>query len=134
MKIGQLSFVQLTEPAETPYGSGATRLEVPGPAGPDAVPLLAELRRGGEDVILVTGGSGFVGGHVVQALRADGRRRALLVRDRRRGERLEAWGCELVEGDVTEPESLPRRRRRLRHGRPPRRHPAGKAGGSSSGS
>jgi uncharacterized protein YbjT (DUF2867 family) len=29
-----------------------------------------------------------------------------LVRDRRRGERLQAWGCELAEGDVTRPESL----------------------------
>jgi uncharacterized protein YbjT (DUF2867 family) len=57
-------------------------------------------------VILVTGGTGFVGGHVVHALRADGREVRCLVRDRRRGERLEAWGCELAEGDVTRPESL----------------------------
>ena len=57
-------------------------------------------------MILVTGGSGFVGGHVVHALRADGRDVRCLVRDRRRGERLEAWGCELAEGDVTRPESL----------------------------
>ena len=45
MKIGQLSFVQLAEPAERPYGSGGARLEVPGPARPDAEPLLEELRR-----------------------------------------------------------------------------------------
>ena len=44
MKIGQLSFVQMTEPADTPYGAERDRLEVPGPARPDAVPLLAELR------------------------------------------------------------------------------------------
>jgi uncharacterized protein YbjT (DUF2867 family) len=57
-------------------------------------------------VILVTGGSGFVGGHVVHALRAAGQEVRCVVRDRRRGERLEAWGCELLEGDVTDPESL----------------------------
>ncbi len=57
-------------------------------------------------MILVTGGTGFVGGHVVHALRADSRDVRCLVRDRQRGERLEAWGCELVEGDVTRPESL----------------------------
>ena len=44
MKIGQLSFVQLTEPAERPYGSDGARLEVPGPARADAEPVLEELR------------------------------------------------------------------------------------------
>jgi uncharacterized protein YbjT (DUF2867 family) len=57
-------------------------------------------------VILVTGATGFVGGHVVHALRADDRDVRCLVRDRRRGERLEAWGCELAEGDMTRAESL----------------------------
>jgi uncharacterized protein YbjT (DUF2867 family) len=57
-------------------------------------------------VILVTGATGFVGGHVVHTLRADGRDVRCLVRDPRRGERLQAWGCELAEGDVTRPESL----------------------------
>jgi NADH dehydrogenase len=58
-------------------------------------------------VILVTGATGFVGGHVVHALRADDRPVRALVRDRRKGgERLEAWGCDVVEGDVTEPETL----------------------------
>ena len=44
MKIGQVSFMQMTTPADKPYGSGAHGLEVPGPAGPDAEPLLRELR------------------------------------------------------------------------------------------
>jgi uncharacterized protein YbjT (DUF2867 family) len=59
-------------------------------------------------VILVTGGGGFVGGHVVHELR--GRELAVrcLVRDPRRAQRLEAWGCELVQGDMTDPASLRR--------------------------
>ena len=44
MKIGQISFMRMTTPADVPYGSGAARLEVPGPARPDAQPLLGELR------------------------------------------------------------------------------------------
>ena len=55
MKIGQLSFVQLSEPAERPYGSAGNRLEVPGPARPDAEPLLAELQR--RLIRLLLGGS-----------------------------------------------------------------------------
>ena len=34
MKIGQLSFVQLTEPAESPYGSGALGSKYQGQEGP----------------------------------------------------------------------------------------------------
>ena len=34
MKIGQISFVQLTEPAETPYGSGAIGSKYQGQRGP----------------------------------------------------------------------------------------------------
>jgi uncharacterized protein YbjT (DUF2867 family) len=59
-------------------------------------------------VILVTGGTGFVGGHVVHELR----RRELpvrgLVRDLGKGSKLAAWGSELAEGDVTDPTSLRR--------------------------
>jgi NADH dehydrogenase len=59
-------------------------------------------------VILVTGGSGFVGGHVVHALRETDRPVRCLVRDRGKADRLESWGCELVEGDMTDPTSLSR--------------------------
>jgi uncharacterized protein YbjT (DUF2867 family) len=59
-------------------------------------------------VILVTGGSGFVGGHVVHELRSRDLPVRCLVRDLRRGAKLAAWGCELVEGDVTDPQSLAR--------------------------
>jgi len=57
-------------------------------------------------VILVTGGSGFVGGHVVHELRGRDLPVRCLVRDRRRGAKLESWGCELAVGDVTDPASL----------------------------
>jgi uncharacterized protein YbjT (DUF2867 family) len=59
-------------------------------------------------MILVTGGTGFVGGHVVRALRDAGRRVRVLVRDPGAAGELEALGCELVEGDMTEPETLGR--------------------------
>ncbi len=56
--------------------------------------------------VLVTGAAGFVGPHVVHALRARELPVRALVRDRARGPRLVAWGAELVEGDVTDPTSL----------------------------
>ena len=57
-------------------------------------------------MILVTGGSGFVGGHVVHELRGRDLPVRCLVRDRRKAAKLTAWGCELVEGDMTRPETL----------------------------
>jgi uncharacterized protein YbjT (DUF2867 family) len=57
-------------------------------------------------VILVTGGTGFIGPKVVHALRAEQREVRCLVRKSTRTGTLEAWGCELVEGDVTDADSL----------------------------
>ena len=57
-------------------------------------------------MILVTGGTGFIGPKVVHELRANERDVRCLVRDRRRGSKLAAWGCELAEGDVTNAASL----------------------------
>ena len=59
-------------------------------------------------MIFVTGASGFVGGHVVHELR--GRELAVrcLVRDPRKAAKLAAWGCELLEGDMTDPAALRR--------------------------
>jgi uncharacterized protein YbjT (DUF2867 family) len=59
-------------------------------------------------MILVTGATGFIGPKVVHALRARDLSVRCLVRDRRRAAQLDAWGCELAEGDVTDAESLKR--------------------------
>jgi NADH dehydrogenase len=58
--------------------------------------------------ILVTGASGFVGGHIVHALRAEDRPVRCLVRDPQKAARLAGWGCEVVQGDVTDPASVRR--------------------------
>ena len=52
--------------------------------------------------VLVTGGTGFVGGHVVHALRARDVRVRVLVRDPKRARRLSTWGAELVVGDIAD--------------------------------
>ena len=59
-------------------------------------------------MILVTGGTGFVGGHIVHALRAHERDVRCLVRDPARADRLTTWGVELVAGDMTDTESVRR--------------------------
>jgi uncharacterized protein YbjT (DUF2867 family) len=57
-------------------------------------------------VILVTGASGFVGGHVVHALRGQGRDVRALVRDPGKADKLAGWDVELARGDMTDPASL----------------------------
>jgi uncharacterized protein YbjT (DUF2867 family) len=59
-------------------------------------------------VILVTGGTGFVGPKIVHRLRAEERPVRGLVRDPDRGKDLAAWGCEHAQGDVTDPASVRR--------------------------
>jgi NADH dehydrogenase len=58
--------------------------------------------------VLVTGGTGFVGPKVVHALRAAERPVRVLARRPEKQERLRAWGCELVQGDMTDAASLQR--------------------------
>lgn len=57
---------------------------------------------------LVTGATGFTGGHLARALVAQGRQVRALVRDRGRASTLAAAGVELVEGDLRDPSSLQR--------------------------
>jgi len=57
-------------------------------------------------VILVTGGTGFVGPKIVHALRTEGRDVRCLARKPAKAGTLRAWGCEVVQGDVTDPVSL----------------------------
>jgi uncharacterized protein YbjT (DUF2867 family) len=57
-------------------------------------------------VILVKGGTGFVGSRVVHALRAEDKPVRCLVRDPARAEQLGSWGCELIDGDMTDAHSL----------------------------
>ena len=55
---------------------------------------------------LITGGTGFIGPHVVHALRGRDEHVRALVRNPSRATRLTAWGAELVTGDVTDAASL----------------------------
>ena len=57
---------------------------------------------------LVTGGTGFVGTHVVRALLAEERTVRCLVRPNSRRDNLEGLDVEIVEGDLTDAASLAR--------------------------
>jgi uncharacterized protein YbjT (DUF2867 family) len=59
-------------------------------------------------MILVAGGTGFVGTKVVHALRATDLPVRVLARKPDKQEQLRAWGCEIVAGDMTDAESLGR--------------------------
>jgi NADH dehydrogenase len=59
-------------------------------------------------VILVAGGTGFVGTKVVHALRAAEHPVRVLARRPEKQDQLRAWGCEVVQGDMTDAESLKR--------------------------
>src|SRR4051812_4649385 len=55
---------------------------------------------------LVTGATGFIGGHLVERLARDGAEVRCLVRSRRRATPALRLGASLVVGDVTDPQSL----------------------------
>jgi NADH dehydrogenase len=56
--------------------------------------------------VLVTGGTGFIGPHVVHELRARDEPVRALVRNPARATRLTTWGVDLAQGDVTDASSL----------------------------
>lgn len=59
-------------------------------------------------MILVVGGTGFVGTKVVHALRAAELPVRALARRPEKQDQLRSWGCEVVQGDMTDAESLKR--------------------------
>ena len=59
-----------------------------------------------DDLVLVTGGSGFLGSAVVRALIARGSRVRAIVRSSSPPDNLLGLGCEIVTGDLTDRESL----------------------------
>lgn len=60
-----------------------------------------------EDCVLVTGGTGLVGSHVVERARQAGWKVRCLVRDPASANQLREWGAEVVAGDLASPEALP---------------------------
>ena len=68
-----------------------------------------------DDLVLVTGGSGFLGSAVARTLIARGARVRALVRSSSPPDNLTGLGCEIVAGDLTDPESLKAAMRGVRY-------------------
>lgn len=57
-------------------------------------------------MIFIAGASGFVGGHLVDALLENGQKLRCLARSERTQKSLKGKGVEVISGDITEPETL----------------------------
>lgn len=66
------------------------------------------MRPGTGDPVLVTGGTGFTGGHLARGLASRNFRVRVLARDVEKGRDLETAGIEIVRGDLADPASLDR--------------------------
>jgi NADH dehydrogenase len=60
----------------------------------------------GPEMIFVAGGTGFIGGHLLRALKEGGRPVRCLARDPKRAGACGEMGFELAQGDITDRESL----------------------------
>lgn len=57
-------------------------------------------------MIFIAGGTGFIGGHLINTLRSEGYKLKCLVRSDKAQKSLESKGIEVISGDITIPETL----------------------------
>ncbi len=106
-----------TGPGERPPGTGGAGAAVNGGAGVAVNGGAGVAANGGaggatvvarsmQDACLVTGASGFIGGHLVQRLASEGHHVRCLVRPSSDTSLLRSLGVELVHGDLTDARSL----------------------------
>ena len=68
--------------------------------------MSAGAGRGGRELVLLTGATGFIGGRLAVRLAAEGRAARCLVRPHADTSRLVSLGVELAVGDITRPDTL----------------------------